>query len=56
MSRPLRVSHLISGDLWAGSETATFALLCALQRHSDVTVEVCVLNEGELSYGSGRRR
>ncbi len=52
----LRVTHLISGDLWAGAETATFHLIRALAQRSDTRVSAVVLNEGELARrlkGSG---
>jgi glycosyltransferase involved in cell wall biosynthesis len=49
MPRPVRVAHVISGDLWAGSEVAVCALLCALARRGDVAVEACLLNDGELA-------
>ena len=45
----LRVAHLLSGDLWAGAEVASFHLLCALARRPDVRVEAVLLNEGELA-------
>jgi len=45
----VRVVHLVSGDLWAGAEAATFALVRALARRDDVAVEALVLNPGELA-------
>jgi glycosyltransferase involved in cell wall biosynthesis len=44
----LRVTHLVSGDLWAGAEVATFHLLRALAERPDLAVAAIVLNEGEL--------
>ncbi|NNL86414.1 MAG: glycosyltransferase [Myxococcales bacterium] len=45
----LAVLHVISGDLWAGAEVATYHLLCALAENGSVDVAAAVLNEGELS-------
>jgi len=45
----VRVVHLISGDLWAGREAATFHLLCALAARADVQPAAVLLNEGELA-------
>lgn len=45
----MRVVHLVSGDLWAGAEAATCALVTALARRRDVRVSALVLNPGELS-------
>ena len=45
----LRVSHLISGDLWAGAEAASFHLISALARQPATRVRAVVLNEGELA-------
>jgi len=45
----LNVTHLISGDLWAGAETATYHLLRALEARADTTVRALLLNEGELA-------
>jgi len=47
LNRPLRVMHIISGDLWAGAEVQAFTLLQQLQ--SNVQLHVIVLNNGELS-------
>ena len=43
------VTHLISGDLWAGAEIATYHLIRALAARADTTVRAVVLNEGELA-------
>lgn len=48
-SRPLRVTHLISADLWAGAEVATCHLVEALARSPDLAVSVIALNDGELA-------
>jgi glycosyltransferase involved in cell wall biosynthesis len=45
----VRVVHLISGDLWAGAETATYHLLVELSRRDSVHVGAILLNEGELA-------
>lgn len=45
----MRVVHLVSGDLWAGAEAATFALVRALARRDDLEVSALVLNPGELA-------
>lgn len=47
LERPLRVLHIVSGDLWAGAETQVFTLISHLQ--SMAAPEVVVLNEGELA-------
>jgi L-malate glycosyltransferase len=44
----VRVVHLISGDLWAGAEAATYHLIVALAR-SGVDVTALLLNDGELA-------
>jgi glycosyltransferase involved in cell wall biosynthesis len=44
----VHVIHLISGDLWAGAEVATFHLLRALRARRDLSVGAIVLNSGEL--------
>ena len=43
----MRVCHLISGDLWAGAEVQTYALLCSLRETVDISA--IVLNEGKLA-------
>lgn len=47
LNRPLRVMHIISGDLWAGAEAQAFTLL----KHLSQTVElkVVLMNSGELA-------
>jgi L-malate glycosyltransferase len=46
LNRPLRVMHIISGDLWAGAEVQAYTLL----KHIQPEVELCVIlmNQGEL--------
>src|SRR3954468_17899454 len=46
LNRPLRVMHIISGDLWAGAESQAFTLLKHL--NADTILHVVVMNEGEL--------
>jgi glycosyltransferase involved in cell wall biosynthesis len=45
----MRVLHLVSGDLWAGAEVATYHLLVQLARSSSVCVSALLLNDGELA-------
>jgi L-malate glycosyltransferase len=45
--RPLRVLHVISGDLWAGAEVQAATLLAALR--SDVIVAAALMNDGVLA-------
>ncbi len=47
LNRPLRVMHIISGDLWAGAEVQAFTLL--QQLHAKVDLHVIIMNQGELS-------
>lgn len=47
LNRPLRVMHIISGDLWAGAEVQAFTLLQQLQ--PKVQLHVVIMNSGELS-------
>ncbi len=46
LNRPLRVMHIISGDLWAGAESQAFTLLKHL--NASTILHVIVMNEGEL--------
>ena len=45
----VRVTHLASGDLWAGAENQLHNLVLALHRTDDVVVDVVLLNEGLLA-------
>jgi glycosyltransferase involved in cell wall biosynthesis len=45
----VKVVHVVSGDLWAGREAATFELLRALSARPDVQPAAVVLNDGELA-------
>ncbi|MEY4589417.1 MAG: hypothetical protein RL497_1493 [Pseudomonadota bacterium] len=47
VNRPLRVMHIISGDLWAGAEAQAYTLLSQLRGRVDLMV--VVLNTGELA-------
>lgn len=47
LNRPLRVLHIISGDLWAGAEAQAFTLLSQLA--ADTELFVILLNDGELA-------
>ncbi|MDN3638509.1 glycosyltransferase [Simiduia curdlanivorans] len=51
LNQPLRVMHIISGDLWAGAEVQAYTLLKHLQPDCELSV-VC-LNDGELSARLG---
>lgn len=46
LNRPLRVMHIISGDLWAGAEVQAFTLLQQLQ--PKVQLHAVIMNPGEL--------
>ncbi|RZK16402.1 MAG: glycosyltransferase [Flavobacterium sp.] len=46
-NKPIRVMHIISGDLWAGAEVQAYTLLKYLQ--PDVSLHVVILNDGELA-------
>lgn len=45
----MRVVHLVSGDLFAGAEAATLALVRALARRRELRASALVLNRGELA-------
>ena len=47
-SNPLKIMHVVSGDLWAGAECQVFTLCKYLNRNSDLRVEVIILNKGQL--------
>lgn len=47
LNRPMRVMHIISGDLWAGAEVQAFTLLQQLQ--PKVQLHVVIMNQGELA-------
>jgi len=45
----VKVVHLVSGDLWAGAEAATFELLRALRKIDGIDASAIVLNPGTLA-------
>lgn len=47
-SRPLVVTHIVSGDLWAGAEAQVFQLISGLLRNGRVMPTAVVFNEGVL--------
>jgi glycosyltransferase involved in cell wall biosynthesis len=56
LSTPIRIVHLISGDLWAGAEVATWHLVRAQRQQPELAVRVVTFNPGELAdrlRGSG---
>lgn len=46
---PLKVCHLISGDLWAGAEVMAFNLLRELRKFSDLELSIVIFNESRLA-------
>ncbi len=44
---PLKVMHIISGDLWAGAEVQAYTLLSQLRHHCDLSV--VLMNTGRLA-------
>lgn len=47
LNRPMRVMHIISGDLWAGAEVQAYTLLKHLAPNTDLLV--ILMNKGELA-------
>jgi glycosyltransferase involved in cell wall biosynthesis len=45
----MTITHLASGDLWAGAENQLHNMVLAMHRMSDVEVDVILLNEGLLA-------
>ena len=45
---PLRVIHVISGDLWAGAEVMVANLLMGMPNRKNIDIMTVVLNEGRL--------
>ena len=45
----LRITHLASGDLWAGAENQLHNMVLAMHRTGDVDIDVVLLNEGLLA-------
>jgi L-malate glycosyltransferase len=48
-SEPIRVLHIISGDLWGGAEAFTYDLAIEQSRRGQIVPACIVLNEGLLS-------
>jgi L-malate glycosyltransferase len=46
---PLRVLHVVSGDLWAGAEVQVYQLLRVACRHPRVELRAVILNPGMLA-------
>jgi glycosyltransferase involved in cell wall biosynthesis len=56
MTKPLKqikVTHVASGDRWAGAEAQVYTLLKTLNKMADVTVYAVILNDGELAKKLG---
>jgi len=51
---PLRICHLISGDLWAGAEVMSFHLLSGLSKLPGIDLFAILLNNGTLADELGR--
>ena len=49
MTRPLRVLHIASGDLWAGAEVQAFTLISQLGKMPDTAVAATLMNDGTLA-------
>jgi glycosyltransferase involved in cell wall biosynthesis len=45
----LKISHIISGDLWAGAEVMAYHLLKGLLKYEDLELSVILLNPGRLA-------
>ena len=48
-AQPLRVLHVVSGDLWAGAEVQVYQLLRAACRNPEIEIRAVVLNPGILA-------
>ncbi len=46
---PIRVLHILSGDLWAGAEAVALTLLCEMTRGSHINVHAALMNDGTLA-------
>lgn len=46
LTSPMKVLHIISGDLWAGAEVQAYTLLTSLPKHYELLV--VLMNHGEL--------
>jgi len=47
---PVRICHVISGDLWAGAEVMGLRLLTGLAGMKEVELSAILLNEGKLAW------
>lgn len=47
--RRIAVTHIASGDLWAGAEVQLFELARELRKYPDIVIDVVLLNDGELA-------
>ncbi len=47
--KPIRVCHILSGDLWAGAEVMAFQLIRESARRGDIDLRVLLLNPGRLA-------
>src|SRR4051812_46269935 len=45
----MRITHLASGDLWAGAENQLYNMVLAMHSTGDVDIDVILLNEGLLA-------
>lgn len=45
---PIRLLHIISGDLWAGAESMAYQLLSGLNRLAGIDLHLIILNKGRL--------
>jgi L-malate glycosyltransferase len=48
-AKPLRVLHVVSGDLWAGAEVQVYQLLRAARCYPGVVIRAVILNPGMLA-------
>ena len=46
----IKVTHIVSGDLWAGAEAMVFNLLAGLHKKKDIEIYAILLNERRLSH------
>ena len=49
MTRPLKILHVASGDLWAGAEVQAFTLISHLVKIPETAVSAVLLNDGVLA-------
>jgi len=46
--KPIHITHIASGDLWAGAEVQLFTLCNALNKQKNIKISVILLNHGML--------